>query len=87
MIGHACAALRAGLRNALDAADADGLPPEMQLMLMVSELGELTARLAGAGFEMQLSDLLEAVEHASRAALSDDDYQAGEHFAAGGWLN
>jgi hypothetical protein len=75
-----CADLRAALDDALTAAEAGGLPPEVQITLLLSELGRLIAGSGGGEFEIRLAYALKALDHAARTALRDFDDPATERF-------
>ncbi len=84
---HVCTDFRASLRDALSIAEAGGLPAEVQMTLLISELGGLIAKSAGSEFEKLLTSALAAVEHASRAARGDLDYKAAVERFVDRWLN
>jgi hypothetical protein len=80
MNGRTCADFRAALDDALTAAEAGGLPAEVQITLMLSELGRLIAGLGDGGFEMRLTHTQTALDHAARMALRDLDDPSVGHF-------
>ena len=80
--------LRSALRQALDAARADGVPPSIRITLLVSELGY---EIANAEAEERLDELVAstqaAVEHAARTARDERSYQDAVERFVERWLN
>lgn len=75
-----CADFRAALDEALTAAEAGGLAAEVQMTLMLSELGRLIAGANDGEFEVRLAYALNALDHAARTALRDIDDPPAEGF-------
>ena len=72
------AALRSALRHALDAAKADGVPDQVRMALLVSELGREMLKAAGDdGLTKLVPCVQAAVEHAARTARSEHHYEEG----------
>ena len=80
MDDRTCADFRAALDDALTAAEAGGLAPEVQITLMLSELGRLIAGAGDGVFDVRLAYALTALDHAGRTALRDFDDPAAERF-------
>lgn len=79
---------RSALRQAFEAARADGVPLEMQIALLVSELGHLVASWAtDDAFEAAVANLQQAVAHATRTARDDVQYQDAVERFVDRWLN
>ena len=77
---RSCADFREALDDALRAAEAGGLPFEVQIALMLSELGRLIAGSGGGEFELRLAHAQAALDHAARTALRDFDDRSVGHF-------
>lgn len=77
---RACADFREALGDALAAAEAAELPLEVQITLMLSELGRLIASSDDGDFGLRLAHALTALDHAARTALRDFDDPAAERF-------
>ena len=70
------AALRSALRHALDTAKADGVPDQVRMALLVSELGREMLKAAGDdGLAKLVPCVQAAVDHAARTARSEYDYE------------
>jgi len=68
--------LRAALRQALGAAQADGVFPEIRMALLISELGREMAEAAGEDHLGKLvANVQVAIERAARSARDDRNYQ------------
>ena len=80
MDDQAYADFREALGDALAAAEADGLPLEVQITLMLSELGRLIAGSGDGDFGLRLARTLTALDHAARTALRDFDDPAAGRF-------
>ena len=80
--------LRSALREALAAAQAEGVLPEIRMALLISELGH---EIADTAVQDELNPLVAsvqaAVEHAARTARDDQTYQNAVERSVDHWLN